>query len=101
MRRALRYGTGLLALLLVTGSRGCGVWSWGKEAVVILEEVIPDGKVVSETDGIVEYRHNRYILGTHDLARRMRLIHKLKLADLPGPAVIDMRYDSQVIIRAR
>jgi hypothetical protein len=70
-----------------------------RETYVLLDEVIPDGRIVSHEEGIVEYQNVRYIMGTHDLLRKKDLIERLKLLDLEGPATVDVRFDTQVIIR--
>lgn len=65
----------------------------------MLDEVIPGGRIVSQEEGIIEYQDVRYIVGTHDLMRRKNLIERLKLLDLEGPATVDVRFDTQVIIK--
>lgn len=70
-----------------------------REAHLLLDEVIPEGRIVSQEEGIIEYQDVRYIVGTHDLMRRKNLIERLKLLDLEGPATVDVRFDTQVIIK--
>lgn len=70
-----------------------------REAHLLLDEVIPGGRIVSQEEGIIEYQDVRYIVGTHDLMRRKNLIERLKLLDLEGPATVDVRFDTQVIIK--
>jgi hypothetical protein len=70
-----------------------------KESYYALEEIIPEGRIISQEEGVIEYKGAQFILGTHDLKQRKGLIEKLKLLDLEGPCVIDMRFDTQVIIR--
>jgi hypothetical protein len=89
----------LIAIIVVIGLIFAVMVFKKREAYVLLDEVIPEGKVVSQEEGIVEYRDVRYILGTHDLARRKSLIERLKLLDLQGPATVDVRFDTQVIIK--
>ena len=70
-----------------------------KEKYITIEEVIPGAHIVSQEEGIIEYKGVRFILGTHDLARRRYLIKSLNLVDLEGPCVVDLRFNSQVIIK--
>ena len=70
-----------------------------REAYITLDEVIPQARVTSQEDGIIEYGDVRYIVGTHDLMRKRYLIERLHLLDLEGPATVDLRFDTQVIIK--
>ncbi len=67
----------------------------------MLEEVIPEGNVVSRVDGIVEYKGVQYILGTNDLKMKKYLLEKLNLLDVEEVVVIDMRFRGQIILRNR
>ncbi|UCG30634.1 MAG: hypothetical protein JSV53_01795 [candidate division WOR-3 bacterium] len=72
-----------------------------REQYVMLEEVIPEGNVVSRVDGIVEYKGVQYILGTNDLKMKKYLLEKLNLLDVEEVVVIDMRFRGQIILRNR
>ncbi len=65
----------------------------------MLEEVIPEGEVVSAVDGIIEYKGVQYILGTTDLRKKKHLLDKLNLLEVEEIGVIDMRYRGQIILR--
>jgi hypothetical protein len=65
----------------------------------MLEEVIPEGEVVSAVDGVVKYKGAQYILGTTDLETKKHLLEKLKLLEIEETLVIDMRYRGQIILR--
>lgn len=65
----------------------------------MLEEVIPEGEVVSAVDGVVEYKGVQYILGTTDLEVKKNLLEKLGLLKMEETLVIDMRYRGQIILR--
>ncbi len=64
-----------------------------------LDEVIPKGKILSQEEGIVEYNNVYYILGTHDLKERKHRLEMLNLIDLEAGYTVDLRFDSQVILR--
>lgn len=70
-----------------------------KDYYILLSEVIPKGKTISEDEGIIEYKGVEYILGTHDLIRKRELIKSLKLLNLGDSVIVDMRFDKQIIIR--
>lgn len=89
----------LIAIIVVVGLIFIVTLLKKREAYVLLDEVIPEGRIVSQEDGIIEYQGIRYILGTHDLMRRKNLIERLRLLDLEGPATVDVRFDTQVIIK--
>jgi hypothetical protein len=60
---------------------------------------VPQSRIISEEDGIVEYQGVKYLLGRKDLGRKKRLIDSLDLLN-PEPGVeIDLRFKGQVIIR--
>jgi len=66
---------------------------------MMLEEVIPEGKLVSTVDGIIEYKGVHYILGTTDIGKKKHLLSKLNLLEVEEIGVIDMRYRGQIILR--
>ena len=70
-----------------------------REQYVMLEEVVPEGEVVSAVDGIIEYKGVQYILGTTDLRKKKHLLDKLNLLEVEEIGVIDMRYRGQIILR--
>lgn len=70
-----------------------------KERCMALEDVIPEGRIVSQEDGIIEYRSVYYILGNHDLYKRRKLLEKISYNETQGPCIVDMRFNSQIIIR--
>ncbi|MDH4211836.1 MAG: hypothetical protein OEV79_10370 [candidate division WOR-3 bacterium] len=70
-----------------------------REQYVMLEEVIPEGEVVSTVDGIVKYKGVQYILGTSDLRMKKHLLEKLNLLEIEETWVVDMRYRGQIILR--
>lgn len=71
------------------------------EHYILLEEVIPEGEVVSAEEGIVEYKGAQYMLGTNDLRIKKHLLEKLNLIDVRESVIVDMRYTGQIIIRHR
>lgn len=70
-----------------------------KERIMALEDVLPDGRIVSHEEGVIEYRGVYYILGTHDLKKRYRMLRTLSDSALHSPCIVDMRFDSQIIIK--
>ncbi len=70
-----------------------------REKYITLEEVIPGAQIVSQEEGIIELNGVRFILGTHDLGTRKHLIKSLNLDALEGPCVVDLRFNTQVIIK--
>jgi hypothetical protein len=64
-----------------------------------LEEVVPKGKILSREEGVIEYNEVYYILGTHDLKERKHRLEILNLLDLEAGYTVDLRFDSQVILR--
>ena len=64
-----------------------------------LEEVIPEGRMLSQEEGIIEYHNVYYILGTHDLKVRKERLEMLNLLDLEAGYTVDLRFDSQVILK--
>ena len=70
-----------------------------REHYVMLEEVIPEGEVVSVVDGVVKHKGVQYILGTTDLKTKKDLLEKLSLPGIEKALVVDMRYRGQIILR--
>jgi hypothetical protein len=89
----------LIAIIAVIGLIFIVMVLKRREAYILLDEVIPEGRIVSHEEGIIEYRDIRYVVGTHDLMRRKHLIEHLRLLDLEGPATVDVRFEAQVIIK--
>ncbi len=69
------------------------------ERYITLAEVIPEARILSQEEGIIEYKGVQYILGTHNLKRKKYLIESLNLVDLESPCVVDLRFNTQVIIK--
>ncbi|KPJ72407.1 hypothetical protein AMJ52_06405 [candidate division TA06 bacterium DG_78] len=61
--------------------------------------MIPQARIVSQEEGILEYQGVHYILGTHDLKRKQSLIRSLDLLSLKDSFIVDMRFNRQIIIR--
>jgi len=72
-----------------------------EEEFISLKEIIPQARIVSETEGILEYMNVRYILGTGDLKVKKVLIDSLKLLSLENLIEVDMRFSRQIIIRTK
>lgn len=72
-----------------------------REEYVVLNEVIPGGEIISEEDGIVEYKGVRYVLGTNDLKKKMRLLERLNLLEIEETLVVDLSYSGQIILKAK
>jgi hypothetical protein len=72
---------------------------WNREHYLLLSEVIPQARIVSQEEGIIEYQGVHYILGTHDLKRKQSLIQSLDLLGLKDSFIVDMRFNRQIIIR--
>ena len=70
-----------------------------KETYITLEEVIPQARILSREEGILEYKGIEYILGVHNLKKKKRLIESLDLLNIPGPCVVDLRFKTQVVIK--
>ena len=64
-----------------------------------LEEVIPKGIILSREEGVVEYNDVYYIMGTRDLKERKYRLEILNLLDLEAGYTVDLRFDSQVILK--
>ena len=72
-----------------------------KEQFISINEVIPEAKVLSEADGIIEYKGVRLYLGTDRLSEKKALIESLKLCEFENLQEVDMRFSRQIIIRTR
>jgi hypothetical protein len=72
-----------------------------KADYLALTEVIPQARIISEEDGIIEYQGTQYLLGRKDLSRKKRLIDSLDLLNPAENAEVDLRFAGQVIIRKR
>lgn len=72
-----------------------------RERYIALEDVIPGGEVVSEEEGIVEYKGAQYMLGTNNLKMKKNLLEKLNLLETGESLIVDMRYTGQIIVRNR
>ena len=70
-----------------------------KETYITLEEVIPQARIISHEEGIVEYKGVEYILGINNLTKKKRLIESLDLLNIPGPCVVNLRFKKQVVIK--
>lgn len=70
-----------------------------RETYITLEQVIPQSRIISQEEGIVEYKGIEFMLGVHDLKKRKHLIESLNLLELQGPCVVDLRFKTQVVIR--
>ena len=70
-----------------------------RESYITLEEVIPGARIISQEEGVLEYKGVQYIIGTHDLKKRKYLIERLNLLDLKGQSIVDLRFDTQVIVK--
>jgi hypothetical protein len=66
---------------------------------ITLKEVIPDARIVSETEGIIEYGGKKFILGQSGFKEKRELINHLHLTEMAGVSEIDMRFDKQIIVR--
>lgn len=86
------------SMLLWTFICGCSLFKQ-KEKYISLTEVIPEAKIISETEGIVEYKGVTYFLGTNDLKKKKELIESLNLLNLENSLEIDLRFSRQIIIR--
>jgi|UniRef100_A0A7V3RHK7 hypothetical protein len=64
-----------------------------------LPEVIPGARIISESEGIIEYKGKRFILGHGEYKQKKFLIEKLCLDTMPESTIIDMRFKRQIIVR--
>jgi hypothetical protein len=65
----------------------------------LLSEVIPNGRILSQEEGIVEYKGVQYILGTRNLKQKKRLLESLNLLNLSDSLIVDLRFNKQIIIK--
>lgn len=70
-----------------------------REIYISLNEVIPQSRIISHEEGIIEYKEVQYILGTNNLKKRKYLIESLNLLDLESSCIVDLRFNTQIIIR--
>ncbi|MEO0124121.1 MAG: hypothetical protein ABIL69_08990 [candidate division WOR-3 bacterium] len=70
-----------------------------KNKYITLNEVIPEARIISETEGIIEYEGKKFILGLNDLNRKRELINILRLDTISGYTVVDMRFRREIIVR--
>ncbi len=70
-----------------------------KEQYIMLNEVFPDARIISETEGIIEYNGKKFILGLSDLHRKRNFIYLLRLDTMSSYTVVDMRFRRQIIVR--
>ncbi|MEO0128967.1 MAG: hypothetical protein ABIL07_04375 [candidate division WOR-3 bacterium] len=70
-----------------------------KDKYITLNEVIPEARIISETEGIIEYNGKKFILGLTDLNRKRELINILRLDTISGYTVVDMRFRREIIVR--
>ncbi len=70
-----------------------------RETYITLEQVIPQARIISQEEGIVEYKGIEFILGVHDLRKKKHFIESLNLLKLQGPCIVDLRFKTQVVIR--
>jgi len=72
-----------------------------RDGYISLAEVIPEARIVSYEDGIVEYKGKKFILGLDNLKKKKEFIQSLKLLELKDTVEIDMRFSSQIILRRK
>lgn len=72
-----------------------------KNYYITLKEVIPEAKILSETEGVIDYEGKRFILGLNNYKKKRDIINDLNLLKLRGNLEIDLRFNRQVIVRAR
>ncbi len=91
----------MIALLLLVIVITVFVFGLFKRRVnyITLQEVIPLGTVVSQEEGIIEYKGVQYILGTNELQAKKHLLKKLNLLGLEDTLIVDLSYHGQIIIR--
>ncbi len=68
---------------------------------LLLGEVVPQAKIRSETEGIIELEGMTIYLGRNDLKRKQFLIDSLDLLASSGCTEIDMRFAGQIILRRK
>jgi hypothetical protein len=83
----------------------CGSCRWLRRdrqpELLLISEVIPQSRIVSEEEGIIEYQGIIYLLGRKDLGRKKHLIDSLDLLNPETGEEIDLRFKGQVIIRGK
>jgi len=89
---------GFFIMILVVS---CNLLRKKEEKIITIYDVIPEAKVLSEVDGIIEYQGVRFYLGTGRLNEKMAYIDSLKLYELGDRMEVDMRFSRQIIIRTR
>jgi hypothetical protein len=70
-----------------------------REKYIVLEEVIPQARIISQEEGIIEYKGIEFICGVNELSQKKHLIELLNLLELQNPCVVDLRFRTQVIVR--
>jgi hypothetical protein len=89
---------GLFIMILMVS---CNLLRKKEEKIITIYDVIPEAKVLSEVDGIIEYQGVRFYLGTGRLNEKKVYIDSLKLYELGDRMEVDMRFSRQIIIRTR
>jgi hypothetical protein len=95
-RAGLWFGCFIMILLL-----SCNLLRKKEEKIITIYDVIPEAKVLSEVDGIIEYQGVRFYLGTGRLNEKKAYIDSLKLCELGDRMEVDMRFSRQIIVRIR
>jgi len=95
-RASLRFGFFIMVLMV-----SCNLLRKKEEKIITIYDVIPEAKVLSEVDGIIEYQGVRFYLGTGRLNEKKAYIDSLKLYELGDRMEVDMRFSRQIIIRTR
>lgn len=75
--------------------------SAGPARHLLLDEVVPQAKIISETEGIIELEGTTIYLGRNGLLRKQFLIDSLDLLALGDSVEIDLRFAGQIIIRRK
>ncbi|MEO0161558.1 MAG: hypothetical protein ABIL39_06390 [candidate division WOR-3 bacterium] len=70
-----------------------------KDEYITLMEVLPGAEIISESEGILEYRGKKFIVGLDNLKKKKEYIEMLRLDTLEGYKIIDLRYRRQIIVR--
>ncbi len=95
-RAGLWFGFFVMVLIV-----SCNLFRKKEEKIITIYDVIPEAKVLSEVDGIIEYQGVRFYLGTGRLNEKKAYIDSLKLCELGDRMEVDMRFSRQIIIRTR
>jgi len=69
------------------------------EQCISLAEVIPEGKIISSEEGVIEYKGVQYILGTDNLKKKKFLIESLNLLSLRDSFTVNLRFNRQIIVK--